>query len=129
MGTRGKWLALPCGVISPDRPSFNTDGVCSKVTHPHDFEVALTAQTTGSKKWKSAGIRLDVDERGFDSQFASTSIGGSKLHLFHTVEGKEVYADAVVVSRRVAVFGRLHDILFSASQSLVNAIMASISGR
>ena len=84
------------GGLSLTKPSLNTHWVRSNVMHPRDFKVTLKAQTTGGERWKSVGIRFDVDESGSNSHFVYTSVGGSKVHLAHTIEGRDVYTDAVV---------------------------------
>ncbi len=83
------------GLLSLTRPSLDTHWLRSKVTHPRDFEVTLRSQTTGGERWKSVGIRFDVDQSGHNSHFVYTSVGGTKVHLAHTIEGKDVYTKAV----------------------------------
>ena len=83
------------GLLSLTRPSLDTHWLRSKVTHPRDFEVTLRSQTTGGQRWKSVGIRFDVDQSGNNSHFVYTSVGGTKVHLAHTIEGKDVYTKAV----------------------------------
>ena len=83
------------GLLSLTRPSLDTHWLRSKVTHPRDFEVTLRSQTTGGQRWKSVGIRFDVDQSGHNSHFVYTSVGGTKVHLAHTIEGKDVYTKAV----------------------------------
>ena len=63
--------------------------------HPGDFELDLKFKTTGGEKWKSVGIRFDVDTSGKNSHFVYTSVGGSKVHLAHTVDGKDNYTNAI----------------------------------
>ena len=83
------------GLLSLTKPSLGTHWLRSKATHPRDFEVSLKSQTTGGQRWKSVGIRFDVDESGNNSHFVYTSVGGTKVHLAHTIEGKDVYTKAV----------------------------------
>ncbi len=82
-------------LLSLTKPSLGTHWLRSKVTHPYDFEVTLKSQTTGGQRWKSVGIRFDVDQSGNNSHFVYTSVEGAKVHLAHTVEGKDVYTKAV----------------------------------
>ncbi len=84
------------GLLSLTKPSLGTHWLRSKTTHPHDFEVTLRSQTTGGQRWKSVGIRFDVDQSGNNSHFVYTSVEGTKVHLAHTIEGKDVYTKAVV---------------------------------
>jgi len=84
------------GILSLTKPSTNTSWLRSKVTHPRDFELNLQFQTTGGDRWKSVGIRFDVDPGGNNSHFVYTSVGGKKVHLAHTIEGKDIYTQAVV---------------------------------
>ena len=83
------------GLLSLTKSSLGTHWLRSKVTHPRDFEVTLKSQTTGGQRWKSVGIRFDVDQSGNNSHFVYTSVGGTKVHLAHTIEGKDVYTKAV----------------------------------
>ena len=83
------------GVLSLTRASLDKSYLRSKAKHPRDFELNLKFQTTGGQRWKSTGIRFDVDESGNNSHFVYTSVGGSKVHLAHTIEGKDVYTEAV----------------------------------
>ncbi|HBO50842.1 MAG TPA: hypothetical protein DD471_02575, partial [Planctomycetes bacterium] len=83
------------GLLSLARPSLDKSYLRSKAKHPRDFELNLKFQTTGGQRWKSTGIRFDVDESGNNSHFVYTSVGGSKVHLAHTIEGKDVYTKAV----------------------------------
>jgi hypothetical protein len=83
------------GLLSLTKPSLDTHWLRSKATHPHDFEVSLKSQTTGGQRWKSVGIRFDVDQSGNNSHFVYTSVGGTKVHLAHTIDGKDVYTKAV----------------------------------
>ncbi len=84
------------GLLSLTRASLDKSYLRSKAKHPRDFELNLKFQTTGGQRWKSTGIRFDVDESGNNSHFVYTSVGGSKVHLAHTIEGKDVYTKAVV---------------------------------
>ena len=83
------------GLLSLTKPSLDTHWLRSKATHPRDFEVSLRSQATGGQRWKSVGIRFDVDQSGNNSHFVYTSVGGTKVHLAHTIEGKDVYTKAV----------------------------------
>ncbi|MBO61622.1 MAG: hypothetical protein CMO63_06605 [Verrucomicrobiales bacterium] len=83
------------GAYSIIEPSLDKAFLRSKIKHPRDFELSLSFQTTGGKKWKSAGIRFDVDESGENSHFVYTSVGGGKVHLAHTVDGNDHYTQAV----------------------------------
>ncbi len=82
--------------LSLSKLSLGKSWLRSKATHPQDFEVTLKFQTTGGDKWKSVGVRFDVDQSGKNSHWVYTSVGGAKVHLAHTVEGKDVYTKAVV---------------------------------
>jgi len=90
----GDWQ-YQSGLLSLTKPSLDTHWLRSKATHPHDFEVSLKSQTTGGQRWKSVGIRFDVDQSGNNSHFVYTSVGGTKVHLAHTIDGKDVYTKAV----------------------------------
>ena len=82
--------------LSLTRPSLDTHWLRSRIAHPLDFEATLKYRTTGGKRWKSVGIRFDVDESGSNSHWVYTSVGGSKVHLARTVEGKDIYTAAAV---------------------------------
>ena len=85
------------GLLSLTKPSLDTNLLRSKTTHPQDFELNLKFQTTGGNRWKSVGIRFDVDQSGTNSHFVyASAYGGGKVHLAHTIEGKDVYTTAVV---------------------------------
>ena len=81
--------------LSIIKPSLDTTYLRSKVKHPRDFELELKFKTTGGQKWKSTGIRFDVDESGDNSHFVYTSVFGAKVHLAHTIGGKDEYTQAV----------------------------------
>ena len=81
--------------LSITKPSLDTTYLRSKVKHPRDFELELKFKTTGGQKWKSTGIRFDVDESGDNSHFVYTSVFGAKVHLAHTINGKDEYTQAV----------------------------------
>ncbi|MCP4827898.1 MAG: DUF1549 domain-containing protein, partial [Proteobacteria bacterium] len=84
------------GLLSLTKPSLDTNWLRSKATHPQDFELNLKFQTTGGNRWKSVGIRFDVDDSGTNSHFVyASAYGGGKVHLAHTIEGKDVYTTAV----------------------------------
>ena len=91
----GDNLKYQDGLLSVTKPSLEKSYLRSKVIHPDDFELDLKFKTTGGEKWKSVGIRFDVDTSGQNSHFVYTSVGGSKVHLAHTVEGKDNYTDAI----------------------------------
>ena len=91
----GDNLKYQDGLLSVTKPSLEKSYLRSKVIHPGDFELDLKFKTTGGEKWKSVGIRFDVDTSGQNSHFVYTSVGGSKVHLAHTVEGKDNYTDAI----------------------------------
>ena len=84
------------GLLSLTKPSIDQSRLRSKVVLPEDFELDLKFQTTGGNRYKSVGIRFDVDKRGKNSHWVYTSVGGSKVHLAHTVEGKDIYSKASV---------------------------------
>ncbi|MDH3582838.1 MAG: PSD1 and planctomycete cytochrome C domain-containing protein [Phycisphaerae bacterium] len=84
------------GLLSLTKPSVGKSYLRSKAKHPQDFELNLKFQTTGGDKWKSVGIRFDVDQGGNNSHFVYASAYGSgKVHLAHTIEGKDVYTKAL----------------------------------
>ena len=83
------------GLLSLVKPSIDKTWLRSKVAHPEDFELELKFQTTGGNKWKSVGIRFDVDKGGKNSHLVYTSVGGAKVHLARTVEGKDIYSNAL----------------------------------
>lgn len=84
------------GLLSLTKPSIDQSWLRSKVTHPKDFELELKFQTTGGNQWKSVGIRFDVDATGKNSHWVYTSVTGAKVHLAHTVGGKDIYTKASV---------------------------------
>ena len=83
------------GLLSLTKPSIDTCWLRSKATHPQDFELTLKFRTTGGDRYQSVGIRFDVDQSGNNSHWVYTSVGGSKVHLAQTVEGNDVYTQAV----------------------------------
>ena len=83
-------------LLSLTKPSLDTHWLRSKSTHPRDFEVTLKFRTTGGQRWKSVGVRFDVDASGDNSHWVYTSVGGRKVHLARTVGGKDIYTGAVV---------------------------------
>jgi cytochrome c553 len=84
------------GLLSLIEPSLGESYLRSKAEHPQDFELNLKFQTTGGKQWKSTGIRFDVDNTGNNSHTIYASAHGSgKVHLFHTVAGKDLYTKAL----------------------------------
>lgn len=87
------------GLLSLTKPSIDTAFLRSKKEHPEDFEVELRFRTTGGDRWKSVGVRFDVDESGNNSHWVYTSVGGIKVHLGHTVEGKDHYSNGMVPRR------------------------------
>lgn len=84
------------GLLSLTKPTIDTAFLRSKKNHPEDFEVELKFRTTGGDRWKSVGVRFDVDESGNNSHWVYTSVGGNKVHLAHTVEGKDQYTNGMV---------------------------------
>ncbi|MGB0326181.1 MAG: PSD1 and planctomycete cytochrome C domain-containing protein [Akkermansiaceae bacterium] len=84
------------GLLSLTKPSIDSSFLRSKKQHPEDFEVELRFRTTGGDRWKSVGVRFDVDESGNNSHWVYTSVGGNKVHLAHTVEGKDQYTNGMV---------------------------------
>lgn len=91
----GDDLKYQDGRLTVTKPSLEKSYLRSKVMHPRDFEANCKFITTGGDKWKSVGIRFDVDESGKNSHFVYTSVGGSKVHLAHTLEGNDNYTNAV----------------------------------
>jgi hypothetical protein len=84
------------GLLSLTKPSVRTSYLRSKAKHPQDFELNLKFQTTGGETYKSVGIRFDVDKSGNNSHWVYASAYGSgKVHLAHTIEGKDVYTQAI----------------------------------
>ena len=91
----GDDLKYQDGRLTVTKPSLEKSYLRSKVMHPRDFEANCKFITTGGDKWKSVGIRFDVDQSGNNSHFVYTSVGGSKVHLAHTLEGNDNYTNAV----------------------------------
>ena len=84
------------GRLSITTASLEKTFLRSKVNHPNDFELSLSFRTTGGVKWKSVGIRFDVDQSGINSHFVYASVAdGGKVHLAHTVAGVDHYTNAV----------------------------------
>ncbi len=81
------------GLLSKVVATMERSYVKSKIKHPHNFDLTVRFQTTGGNKWKSTGIRFDVDETGENTHTVYTSAfaGGSKVQLFHTVGGRDFY--------------------------------------
>lgn len=91
----GDDLRYQDGHLSVTKPTLEKSYLRSKVMHPRDFEVTLKFTTTGGEKWKSVGIRFDVDQSGKNSHFVYSSVAGGKVHLGHTIDGKDSYSEAV----------------------------------
>ena len=84
------------GLLSLTKASIDQSWLRSKVPHPKDFELELKFQTTGGDRWKSVGVRFDVDQSGKNSQWVYTSVTGAKVHLAQTFGGKDIYSNATV---------------------------------
>ena len=94
----GNDLKYEDGKLSVTKPSLEQSYLRSIVKHPRDFEVSLRFKTTGGVKWKSVGLRFDVDQSGKNSQLVYSSVAsGGKVHLAHTIEGMETYTSGVVM--------------------------------
>ena len=92
----GDDLTYQDGHLSVTKPSLEKSFLRSKVKHPHDFELNLKFKTNGGVKWKSVGIRFDVDQSGNNSHFVYASAAdGGKVHLAQTVGGVAKYTNAV----------------------------------
>ncbi len=109
------------GLLSLTKASLGTSYLRSKAKHPRDFELNLKFQTTGGQRWKSTGIRFDVDESGNNSHFVYTSVGGSKVHLAHTIEGKDVYPNAI--ARRPIKLNQEYALSLKVRDTLINVAM------
>ena len=84
------------GRLSITTASMEKTFLRSKVNHPHDFELSLSFRTTGGVKWKSVGIRFDVDQREELCHFVYMSVAdGGAVHLAQTVEGVDHYTNVV----------------------------------
>ncbi|QDS96133.1 Planctomycete cytochrome C [Roseimaritima multifibrata] len=81
------------GLLSQTQPTTDRTYLKSKANHPRDFDLTLKFQTTGGKRWKSTGIRFDVDgnDQNAHTVYASAVDDGSKVQLSHTLSGKTVY--------------------------------------
>ena len=84
------------GLLSLTKPTIDKAWLRSKASHPKDFELDLKFRTTGGGRYLSVGIRFDVDKGGNNSHWVYTSVSGAKVHLAHTVEGKDIYTKASV---------------------------------
>jgi hypothetical protein len=92
----GDDLTYQDGHLSVTKPSLEKSFLRSKVKHPRDFELNLKFKTNGGVKWKSVGIRFDVDQSGNNSHFVYASAAdGGKVHLAQTVGGVAKYTNAV----------------------------------
>ena len=118
----GKDWRYQGGLLSLVKPSLGKSYVRSKENHPRDFEVNLTFQTTGGEKWKSTGIRFDVDETGNNSHtvFASAHDTG-KVHLFHTVSGKDIYTRGL--SKREIKLNQEYTLNLKVREHLINVAL------
>ena len=81
------------GLLSLTEASLGESYLRSKAAHPEDFDLTIKFQTTGGERWKSTGIRFDVDDSGDNSHivYASAFAGGSKVQLAHRVDGMNLY--------------------------------------
>ena len=104
--------------LSIIKPSLDTTYLRSKVKHPRDFELELKFKTTGGQKWKSTGIRFDVDESGDNSHFVYTSVFGAKVHLAHTIGGKNEYTQAV--AKRSIKLNQIYTLGLKVRDRLIN---------
>ena len=104
--------------LSITKPSLDTTYLRSKVKHPLDFELELKFKTTGGQKWKSTGIRFDVDESGDNSHFVYTSVFGAKVHLAHTIGGKDEYTQAV--AKRSIKLNQIYTLGLKVRDRLIN---------
>ena len=104
--------------LSIIKPSLDTTYLRSKVKHPRDFELELKFKTTGGQKWKSTGIRFDVDESGDNSHFVYTSVFGAKVHLAHTIGGKDEYTQAV--AKRSIKLNQIYTLGLKVRDRLIN---------
>ena len=104
--------------LSITKPSLDTTYLRSKVKHPRDFELELKFKTTGGQKWKSTGIRFDVDESGDNSHFVYTSVFGAKVHLAHTIGGKDEYTQAV--AKRSIKLNQIYTLGLKVRDRLIN---------
>ncbi len=91
--TIGRGWRYQGGLLSQTEPTQERSCLRSKGLHPDDFELTLTFQTTGGDRWKSTGIRFDVDTTGENGHtvYASAFVGGPKVQLAHKVAGRNVY--------------------------------------
>ena len=78
----------------------------------------LKFKTTGGQKWKSTGIRFDVDESGDNSHFVYTSVFGPKVHLAHTIGGKDEYTQAV--AKRSIKLNQIYTLGLKVRDRLIN---------
>ncbi|MGB0582515.1 MAG: DUF1553 domain-containing protein, partial [Limisphaerales bacterium] len=83
------------GLLSLTQSSFDKSWLRSKATHPLDFELELKFRTTGGERYKSVGVRFDVDKSGKNSHWVYASVSGAKVHLAQTVEGRDKYFGAL----------------------------------
>ena len=81
------------GLLAQTEPTVERSCLRTKAHHPRDFELTLHFQTTGGKRWKSTGIRFDVDEKGENAHvvYVSAFANGPKVQLAHTVAGRNIY--------------------------------------
>ena len=81
------------GILSLVEASLGESYLKTHRLHPEDFELSLKFQTTGGEKWKSTGVRFDVDDSGDNAHivYVSAHEGGSKVQLSHTVDGMDIY--------------------------------------
>jgi mono/diheme cytochrome c family protein len=118
----GKDWRYQGGLLSLTKPSLGGSYLRSKLSHPQDFELSVKFQTTGGKQWKSTGIRFDVDKDGKNSHtvYASAHAGG-KVHLFHTVAGKDIYSKAF--SKRPIKLNQEYVLNLKVRGDLINAAL------
>lgn len=83
------------GHLSLTQSSFDKSWLRSKATHPLDFELDLKFRTTGGERYKSVGVRFDLDKSGKNSHWVYASVSGAKVHLAQTVEGRDKYFGAL----------------------------------
>ncbi len=121
--TLGRGWRYQGGLLAQTEATVERSCLRTQSHHPKDFELTLKFQTTGGQKWRSTGIRFDVDESGENSHtvYASAYIGGPKVQLAHTVAGRNVYpADArsdlpVVLNQEYTLGVRVRDDLINIS--------------
>ncbi|TWU51229.1 DUF1553 domain-containing protein [Rubripirellula reticaptiva] len=91
------------GLLSQTQPTTDRTCLQTKSHHPRDFELTLRFQTTGGTKWKSTGIRFDVDETNENAHtvYVSAFASGPKVQLAHTQAGRQVYPGNAKADRAI----------------------------